>query len=55
MPTYPHRRRRVGPLLAFDHVSLPFMPTDNGQTVAERIGKDTLLIEDAAGSGGQPR
>ena len=36
-------------ILVFDHVFLPYMLTDNGQTVAERIGKDTLLIEDAAG------
>ena len=42
-------------LLAFDHVFLPYMLTDNGQTVAERIGKDSLLIEDAAGSEGQSR
>lgn len=32
-------------LLAFDHVFLPYMLTDNGQTVAERIGKDALLLE----------
>ena len=42
-------------LLAFDHVFLPYMLTDNGQTVAERIGKDTLLIEDATGAEGQSR
>ena len=35
--------------------SYPCMLTDNGQTVAERIGKDTLLIKDTAGSEGQPR
>ena len=41
----------VSGLLAFDHVFLPYMLTDNGQTVAERIGKDSLLIEDGAGVG----
>ena len=33
-------------LLAFDQVFLPYMVTDTGETVAERISKDTLLIED---------
>ena len=42
-------------LLAFDHVFLPYMLTDNGQTVVERIGRDMLLIEDAAGSEGQSK
>lgn len=42
-------------LLAFDHVFLPYMLTDNGQTVAERISRDTLLIKDAVGSGDQSR
>ena len=35
-------------LLEFDHVFLPYMLTDNGRTVAERISKETLLIEDQA-------
>lgn len=42
-------------LLAFDHVFLPYMLTDNGQTVAERIGKDSLLIEAAPGSESQSK